>query len=125
MGVQRLPVDPDSGIPDLISRLGDDSKRLLSDEVRLAKLEAKDNLKQGAKGVMWLGMAFGVAVVAMVAFTIFVATLIGRLVAGHMWLGALIAAIIDLAVGAVMIKKGITAYATPSYTLKETRATLH
>lgn len=125
MGVQRLPVDPDSGIPDLISRLGDDSKRLLSDEVRLAKLEAKDNLKQGAKGVMWLGMAFGVAVVAMVAFTILVATLIGRLVAGHMWLGALIAAAIDVAVGAVMIKKGITAYTKPSYTLKETRATLH
>ncbi len=125
MGVQRLPVDPDIGIPDLISRLGDDSKRLLSDEVRLAKLEVKDNLKQGAKGVMWLGMAFGVAFVSIVAFTLFVATLIGRLVAGHMWLGAIVAAVLDLAIGAVMIKKGIAAYAAPSYTLEETRATLH
>jgi len=125
MGVQRLPVDPDAGIPDLVSRLGDDSKRLLSDEVRLAKLEVKENLKHGAKGVLWLGMAFGVGVVTMVAFTLFVATLIGRLVAGHMWLGALVAAVIDLVVGAVMIKKGIAAFAEPSYTLEETRATLH
>lgn len=125
MGVQRLPVDPDAGIPDLVSRLGDDSKRLLSDEVRLAKLEVKENLKHGAKGVLWLGMAFGVGVVTMVAFTLFVATLIGRLVAGHMWLGALVAALIDLVVGAVMIKKGIAAFAEPSYTLEETRATLH
>jgi hypothetical protein len=125
MGVQRMPVDPDTGIPDLISRLGDDSKRLLADEVRLAKLETKDNLKQGAKGVMWLAIAFAVGVVTTVAFTIFVATLVGRLVAGHMWLGALVAAVIDLVVGAVMIKKGIAAYAEPSYTLEQTRAALH
>lgn len=125
MGVQRMPVDPDTGIPDLISRLGDDSKRLLSDEVRLAKLELAENLKHGAKGVMWLGMAFGVGVVAMVAFTLFVATLIGRLDAGHMWLGALVAAAIDLVVGGLLVKKGIGAYTEPSYTLEETRATLH
>jgi hypothetical protein len=125
MGVQRMPIDPDVGIPDLISRLGDDSKRLLSDEVRLAKLELKDNLKQGAKGAMWLGIAFGVGIVGMVAFTIFIATLIGRLVDGHMWLGALVAAVLDLVLGIVMIKKGIAAYAAPSYTMKETRAALH
>ncbi|HXT18673.1 MAG TPA: phage holin family protein [Gemmatimonadaceae bacterium] len=125
MGVQRMPIDPDIGIPDLISRLGDDSKRLLGDEVRLAKLEVKDNLKGGVFGVMWLGIAFGVGVVAMVAFTMFVATLIGRLVAGHMWLGAMVAAVIDLALGALMIKKGFAAYAEPSYTLEQTRSTLH
>src|SRR4051812_38854996 len=44
MGAQRIPVDPDTGIPDLIHRLGDDSKRLMTDEVRLAKLETKDSL---------------------------------------------------------------------------------
>ena len=125
MGVQRIPVDPDVGIPDLISRLGDDSKRLLGDEVRLAKLELKDNLKQGAGGAMWLGIAFAIGVVTMVAFTIFVATLIGRLVAGHMWLGAIVAAVIDIVVGVVMIRKGLAAYAAPSYTLEQTRSTLH
>jgi Putative Actinobacterial Holin-X, holin superfamily III len=125
MGVQRIPIDPDVGIPDLITRLGDDSKRLLGDEVRLAKLELQDNLKQGAKGAMWLGMAFGVGVVAMVAFTLFVATLIGRVVAGHMWLGALVAGVIDIVLGAVLIKKGIAAYTEPSYTLEQTRSTLH
>ena len=125
MGVQRLPVDADAGIPDLISRLGDDSKRLLRDEVRLAKLELKDNVKQGAKGVLWLTVAFGIGVVGMVAFTIFVATLIGRLVAGHMWLGALVAAVIDLTLGALMIVKSISVYTAPSYTLEETRSTLH
>ena len=79
MGAQRMPVDPDAGIPDLIHRLGDDSKRLMSDEVRLAKLEMKDNVARAGKGVLWLGISFGIGVVALVAFTLLLSTLIGRL----------------------------------------------
>lgn len=120
-----MPVDPDVGIPDLVHRLGDDSKRLLAGEVRLAKLEAQDGLKRGGRGAMWVAMALGIGVVAMVAFTLFVATLVGRIVAGHMWLGAIVAAVLDLALAAVFIKKGISAFAEPSYSLEETRATLH
>src|SRR5690348_17344436 len=78
MATQRMPVDPDTGIPELISRLRDDSKRLINDEVRLAKLEVRERLKQSSKDAMWLAVAFGVAVVAMMAFTMFVITLVGR-----------------------------------------------
>ena len=125
MGVQRIPIDPDTGIPDLVRRLGDDSKRLLSDEVRLAKMEAQDGLKSGGKGAMWLGIAMGVGIVTAVAFTLFVATLIGRVASGHMWLGALVAAVLDLVLGYVLLKRGLAAFAEPSYSLAETRSTLH
>jgi hypothetical protein len=124
MGVQRMPVDPNVGIPDLISRLGEDSKRLVTDEVQLAKLELKDNLKRAGKGAMWLGVAFGVSVVAMIALTLVLVTLIGRLVAGHMWVGALVTAVIELVVGVLLIKKGVAAFAEPSYTMEQTRETL-
>lgn len=120
-----MPVDPDAGIPDLVRRLGDDSKRLLSDEVRLAKLETQDSLERGGKGAMWLGIAIAIGVVTIVAFTLFIATLIGRVVSGHMWLGAIVAAVIDLALGAILVKKGLAAFAEPSYSLAETRSTLH
>ena len=53
-------IDPDTGIPDLIRRLTDDSKRLVSDEVRLAKLEARDSLHRAARGGIWLALALGV-----------------------------------------------------------------
>lgn len=127
MGAQRIPMDPDAGIPDLVHRLTDDSKRLMTDEVRLAKLEVKDGLVRGAKGALYLAVAFAFAVALILAFTIFVATLIGRFVAGHMWLGTLIAGVLDLVVGGVLVKLGLSAYAEPSsaYTLEETRATLH
>ena len=78
MGAQRIPIDPDVGIPDLVHRLTDDSKRLMRDEVRLAKLEIKDHVGRGGHGVLWLAVAFGIGVIAMVAFTLCLATLIGR-----------------------------------------------
>ena len=124
MGAQRMPVDPDAGIPDLIHRLSDDSKRLMSDEVRLAKLELKENLKRGGKGTMLLGIAFGIGVLAMVMMTLFLVTLIGRLAAGHMWVGALTTGVVELAIAGVLVKRGLGAFAEPSYTMEQTRQSI-
>ncbi len=117
-------IDPDTGIPDLIRRLTDDSKRLVTDEVRLAKLEAKDSLHRAARGGIWLALAFGVSIVTLVALTVFVVDAhrparershVGRR-DGHR--------VIELAVGAWLLKRGLSTYAEPSYTLAETRGAL-
>ena len=117
-------IDPDAGIPDLIRRLTDDSKRLVANEVRLAKLELGENVHAGARGALWLSVAFGVGVVGLVAFTIFAVTLIGQAVNGHMWLGAMIVGALELVAAVVLIGKGLKAFRTPSYTLEETRESL-
>jgi len=117
-------IDPETGIPDLIRRLTDDSKRLVSDEVRLAKLEARDSLHRAARGSIWLALALGVAIVMLVALTVFLVTLIGRLGNGHMWVGAIITGVLELAIGAWLLKRGISSYAEPSYTLVQTREAL-
>jgi hypothetical protein len=124
MDAQRMPIDPDVGIPDLVRRLGDDSKRLVRGEVRLAKLEIRDNVKRSGRGVLWLAISFGVGVIALVALTLFLATLIGRLVGGHMWVGALATGVIELGLAAFLLKKGLATFKQPSYTLEETRAAL-
>ena len=124
MATQRMPVDPNIGIPELVSRLGDDSKRLVNDEIRLAKLEMRDHLKQSSKDFMWLAIAFGLGVVAMTAFTMFVITLVGRVLNGHMWIGALVVGVIELGVGYVLIKRGIHAFEDESYSLPMTRESL-
>ena len=120
----NVVIDPDTGIPDLIRRLTDDSKRLVTDEVQLAKLEAKDSLHRAARGGIWLALAFGVSIIMLVALTVFVVTLIGRVANGHMWIGALITGVVELGVGFWLLKKGLTTYAEPSYTLEETRGSL-
>lgn len=121
---EHTRIDPDVGIPDLIRRLADDSKRLATDEVRLAKLELGENLRTGARGTVWLAVAFGVGVVATSAATIFLAALIGRLVGGHMWVGALVTGLLELGLAALLIRKGIGAFREPSYTFEETRESL-
>ena len=90
MAIERIPTDPDAGIPDLFRQLGDDSKRLVADEVRLAKLEMKESVQRAGRGAVQLAVAFGIGVVMLVAVTLSLATLIGRLAAGHMWVGALV-----------------------------------
>ena len=119
--MNRMPVDPDAGIPDLVRRLSDDSKRLLGDELRLARLELKDNVKRGAKGALLLGIAFGVAAVAAVLLTLFMVTAIGRLAGGHMWIGALVTGVLEVGVGALLIKRGAATLGAPSYSFEQTR----
>lgn len=117
-------IDPDAGIPDLFRRLTDDSKRLVSDEVRLAKLEISESVHAGARGALWLALAFGVGVVGMVGLTLFLVTAIGRVASGHMWLGALVTGVLELGLAAFLVKKGIGSFAKPSYTLEQTRHSL-
>jgi hypothetical protein len=114
-------IDPDVGLPELVKQLTADSKRLVKDEVQLAKLEAAEATKKAAKGAMWMGVAFGVGVVMAVALTVALATGIGEL-AGNMWVGALLTGLIELGLGALLLKRGIAKFGEPSYTLEETRA---
>ena len=121
---QKPTIDPDAGIPDLIRRLTDDSKRLVTDEVRLAKLELTENVHAGARGALWLAVAFGIGVVGLVGTTIFLATLIGSIANGNMGVGAIVTGVIELGIAAVLIRKGLGAFTRPSYTLEETRESL-
>lgn len=124
MSQQPVMADLDTGITDLIRRLSDDSKRLVTDEVRLAKIEAKDSLSRATRGMLWLALAFGVSVVMLVAITIFLVTLIGRTVNGHMWVGALVTGALELGLGGYLIKRGLAAITEPSYSLEASRLAL-
>ena len=65
-----VPIDPDAGIPDLIRRLVDDSRRLAGDEVRLAKIEMRQSAHEATRGGIWLGIAFGAGIVALIGLTV-------------------------------------------------------
>jgi hypothetical protein len=119
----RPAIDPDAAIPALVKSLADDGKRLLGDEIRLAKLETKESVKEASRGIVWLALAFGVGVVMLVGLTLMLATLIGDLASGHMWVGALVTGVLELAVAGWLIKKGIGAFGTDAYSLPETRET--
>jgi len=115
-------IDPEVGLPDLVKRLADDSKRLVKDEVRLAKIEAGESMKSASKGAMWLGLAFGIGIVMLIALTVALATGIGQIANGNMWLGALLTGAIEIGLGLWLVKRGVSSFGEPSYTFEETRA---
>lgn len=121
---QHVLIDPEKGLNDLVRQLGDDSKRLLSDEIRLAKMETAESMHRAGRGGLWLGVAFGIGVVMLVAFTLFVATLFGRVANGHYWVGALLTAAIEFALGLWLLQKGAASLRRAPYSLPETRNSL-
>ena len=121
MAANPVHIDPDAGIPDLIRRLGDDAKQLLGNEARLAKIETRENLHKATRGGLWLGIAFGIGVVALVALTITLTAIIGRIANGNYWVGALVTGVVEVVVALVLIKRGVAVLGSTSYTLPETR----
>ena len=74
-----IVTDPDTGIPDLIRRL---TRRFeAAGDGRGAAGEARDEGEPppATRGVLWMALAFGAGVVMLVALTILLATLLGRL----------------------------------------------
>ncbi len=124
MAAHAVHIDPDTGITELVGQLASDSKRLVRDEILLGKLEVKESIRTGARGVLWLSMAFGIAVIALVALTITFVTLIGRLAEGNYWVGALATGIIEVGLGVFLILRGVRRFGEPSYTLGESREEL-
>jgi hypothetical protein len=117
----RREVLPETTIPDLVRQLGGDSKQLITDEVRLAKLEMHEAAHEAGAAAMLIAVAFGAGVAAAVAVTLFITTLIGHVVSGHMWLGALVAGVLDVGAGAVLVTRGLAALREPSRALDEFR----
>ena len=117
-------VEPDVGIPDLIRRLTEDSKRLATDEVQLAKLELSESIHSASRGTLWVALAFGAGVIAAAALTVFLAALIGRLFGFNYWVGAVVTGLLELGVAYLLIKRGLKSFSKPSYTLEQTRESL-
>jgi hypothetical protein len=124
LAAHAVHIDPDTKVTELVGQLAKDSKRLVNDEILLAKLEVKESLRSGARGALWLSMAFGIGVIALVALTIALVSLIGRLADGNYWAGALITGLIEVGVGALLIFRGVRRFREPSYTLEESREEL-
>lgn len=120
MATRAIHVDGDTGLTELIGRLTDDSKRLVSDEVRLAKLEMASSIHRAQRGALWIAVAIGVGTIALVAFTILLTVLFGRLT-GELWIGAFITGALELMIGGWMVYHGVHVLGHTSYTLDSTR----
>jgi uncharacterized membrane protein YqjE len=119
-----IQIDPDTGIPDLIRRLADDSKRLAGDEVRLAKLELHQSVRTGVRGSIQLALALAFGIVAAVALTVLLVALVSAALNHNYWAGALIVGVLELVGGFIALRRGLSTVAKPASTLAASRESL-
>lgn len=105
VATRTIHVEPDIGITDLVRQLSEDSKRLVTDEVQLAKLEVGQSVRTGTRGLLWAALAFGTAVIALVALTVLLATALGSLF-GNLWAGTAVTGLLELGVGIWLVLRG-------------------
>ena len=117
-------IAPETGIPDLVRRLSDDSKRLAADELRLAKLEVHESVHSGVRGAMWLAIALGVSIVALVALTVLLVSISGVLTGANYWAGALIIGAVELIAGWLLVRSGLGSVKASELSMPRSRASL-
>lgn len=124
MATQGIRIEPEPTIGDLIGRLTDDSKRLASNEVRLARLEMGESIHHAVQGGIRFALAFGIAILALVALSVLLTAVIGSVLIGKTWAGALITGAIEIIAGALLAWGGVTVMRKADFTLGESRAEL-
>lgn len=95
------------GFTDLLRELADESASLVRQEVNLARLEMKETAAAFAKDAVRLGIAAGLAVAGGLALTAFLVLVIGNLLNGAYWAGALIVGVVFLLIGGLMAKSAV------------------
>jgi uncharacterized membrane protein YqjE len=124
VAVRNVHIEPNATLGDLLSRLGDDGKRLLQDEVHLAKLEVGESVHSAARGMIWLGIGLAFAFVMLTALTVGLSAILGQIFGDSLWLGTLATAVLWLVTGGILLKMGVDRLTSPPYTLPQTRREL-
>lgn len=102
-GIQR------SSIPELLRQLSDDGSRLVQQEIRLAKVELREDAANAANGAGKIGAATVLALPGLLALT--AAAIIGlSFLVGSSWLSALIVGVIVLAVAGLLLRSAISSF---------------
>ena len=100
------PREPDASLAELITRLTSQTSTLVRQEIDLAKVEIKEDVKKAGTAGGLLGAAAYTAHIAMVAVVLFLGFGLGDLLGDKPWLGFLIVAVALLPLAAVLASKG-------------------
>lgn len=121
----RFPPPPsgDESLATLVRRLGADAATLVRQEIALAKAELRANVRAAVTGSRTLILGAATLAVGALVLVEAIVLLLGDAL-GHMWLGALIVAVVLLAAGAFLLVSGLRAAKTMPLVPEKTLASL-
>lgn len=115
----------DRSLADLLSELSAETTTLVKQEVRLAKAEAREEIREAARGVGAAVAGGAVAYTGLIALVIGLGWALGQLFDDDLiWLGLVSVGVLVALVGYVMLKKGLDQLQTLSPPLDTTAQTL-
>ena len=91
---------------ELFKQLAQDSATLVKQEVALAKVEMRENLKSATKDAAMIAVGGGLLLVGLLVLTAFLVAALGDLLDSY-WLGALIVGLVFAVVGGLLAKKNL------------------
>jgi hypothetical protein len=116
----------DRSLADLLSELTSESATLIKQEVRLAKAEARQEIREAGAAAGRAVAGGAVAYVGLIALVIGLGWGLGRLLDDDLiWLGITIAGLVVALVGALLLKKALDAVRALTPPLDTTAQTLH
>lgn len=104
---RRMNGHDNASMTDLLRRLAQESADLVRHEVNLARLELKETAREMARQSVKLTIGIGLLAVGGLALTAFLILVVGLLLGGAYWAGALIVGAIFAIVGGLMAKSAV------------------
>lgn len=121
---ERQPAGREGSIGEDLRQLADDSLDLMRQELALAKLEMREMARDLASDGVRLAVALGIAGVGGLALTAFLILVIGNLLDGAFWAGALIVGAVFLLIGGILAYTAMRSLQKRTYKPDETIETL-
>jgi membrane protein len=112
-----------ASVGELFRQLSTDASHLMRQEINLARAELRESAGQVARGASRIGMAAGLALSGLMAFTAFLVIAIGDWI-GNYWAGALLVSLVMLGIAGILAKRGIAEFRKGSLVPQETAGTL-
>ncbi|MEW5928723.1 MAG: phage holin family protein [Gemmatimonadota bacterium] len=97
---------PEPSLGELFKQLAQDSATLVKQEVALAKVEMRENLRTATKDAAMIAVGGGLLLVGLLVLTAFLVAALGDLLDNY-WLGALLVGLLFVVIGGVLAKKNL------------------
>lgn len=97
---------PEPSLGELFKQLAQDSATLVKQEVALAKVEMRENLRSAGKDAAMIAVGGGLLLVGLLVLTAALVAVIGDALDNY-WLGALIVGLLFVVIGGVLAKNNL------------------
>lgn len=114
---------PEPSLGELFKQLAQDSATLVKQEVALAKVEMRENLRSAGKDAAMIAVGGGLLLVGLLVLTAALVAVIGDMLDNY-WLGALIVGLLFVVIGGVLARSNLAKLKKDSLGPEQTIQTL-